>query len=349
MKTRFLSLLLLLSVSLSASAVSLSLDSIATWGKFPRFVVDTYRWGCDFFNGYDTTYVKGTGHPFNVKLKTESWTDIYNMQFENRTQMNMVSDLSTSAGLYLTYYAVSVGYDINIGKYFNGSDNVSKRFNFQFSCMLFSADLYFVSNDIGTRIKSIKPLDGELIRPNIPFDGVNNKEWGLNLQYYINHKRYSAAAAFNMSRVQIKSGGSFFAGFSFNRNQYNFDFSELPPDLMEYLPPNMPNNHYRVDNYNYLLRLGYGYNWVFHPKFTLGISEAPMIGVTRSYINEPSSWKTTVGAQSITQLSLVFNSGRWFAGLVGTAQVGLSRDSERLLVSSYLTLMTSVGWRFSLW
>ena len=31
----------------------LNLDSIAAWGKFPRFCINTYRWGDRFFNGYD--------------------------------------------------------------------------------------------------------------------------------------------------------------------------------------------------------------------------------------------------------------------------------------------------------
>ena len=56
-----------------ASALSLALDSIATWGKFPRFCVNTYRWGDKFFNSYDSAYVEGTGYKFNVKFKTDSW------------------------------------------------------------------------------------------------------------------------------------------------------------------------------------------------------------------------------------------------------------------------------------
>jgi hypothetical protein len=54
--SRFTALLFLigmLTLSQHAYAISLALDSVATWGKFPRFVVNTYRWGDKFFNGYD--------------------------------------------------------------------------------------------------------------------------------------------------------------------------------------------------------------------------------------------------------------------------------------------------------
>ncbi len=60
-----------------AKALSLNLDSIAEWGKFPRFCINTYRWGDKFFNSYDSLYVVGTGTKFNVKITTDSWLDKY--------------------------------------------------------------------------------------------------------------------------------------------------------------------------------------------------------------------------------------------------------------------------------
>lgn len=95
------------------SAFSLALDSVAEWGKFPRFCVNVYRWGDRFFNTYDSAYVKGTGTKFNVKFKLESWFDNYNFRFaEDNVRMTMVSDPNTTAGVWLTYLAVSAGYDL---------------------------------------------------------------------------------------------------------------------------------------------------------------------------------------------------------------------------------------------
>ena len=139
---RFLSLILL-SLTLMAVAPAdaraefLSLDTIASWGKFPRFCIKTYRWGDKFFNSYDSTYVVGTGKRFNIKLRTESWTDFYNFYFdeEPRTRMVMMSNPTTSAGFWLTYMAVSVGYDMNIGKYFGGGES-RRKWSFQFNCSL---------------------------------------------------------------------------------------------------------------------------------------------------------------------------------------------------------------------
>ena len=92
--------------AVSASALSFNLDTIATWGKFPRFVVNTYRWGDKFFNGYDTTYVRPTGYKFSAKITTDSWLDGYNFRLPNKTSIFMRSDPSTSIGIYATYLAV---------------------------------------------------------------------------------------------------------------------------------------------------------------------------------------------------------------------------------------------------
>ena len=79
-------LMLLLCMLISpakASALGLDLDSIAAWGKFPRFCVNTYRWGDRFFNTYDSLYVQGTGKKFNIKFKVDSWSDLYNFRLDD--------------------------------------------------------------------------------------------------------------------------------------------------------------------------------------------------------------------------------------------------------------------------
>lgn len=354
MKFRIIAILILLlgSVAQGQAESKLSLDSIASWGKFPRFCINTYRWGCDFFNGFDTTYVQGTGYPFNVKVRTESWTDYYNIRFVNDAQMSMISDPSTSLGFYLTYLAVSAGYDMNVSKYFGGSDQVRRRWNFQFNCMLFSANLYFISNDVGTSIRSFQPppdSGADKIKTTYDFRGINNSQWGLDLTYFFRHKRYSAAAAFSFGRVQKRSGGSLFAGVSYNRQRYGFDFSKAPHEIQQWVPVNDENPIYTVNTHNYMGLVGYGYNWVFRPKFVLGVSETMTLGVSKGAIDFDVTEKSRFMSTSKTQLSLVYNNNHWFAGAVGTILAEINRDNEHSIISSYLTLEISVGYRFKIW
>ncbi len=338
--------LMLLASSLHVKAVSFALDSIAEWGRFPHFCVDVYRWGDKFFNSYDSLYVVGTGYKFNVKLKSQSWTDYYNFNLPNEMDMMMTSDASNTIGAYVTYLAVSAGYDININK-LGGAERTRSRFNFGFNCSLLAVEWSYVSNDVGTTIKRIGER-GTHAHTDIPFDGINNSEWALETYYFFNHKRYSQAAAFNFSKVQQRSQGSFYAGLSISNRKYDFDFSGLPDGLLQYLPETWAHNSYKVSTKNYAVRLGYGYNWVFARHWLFGVSESPIIGWRRGTINSEIDSNSFAMANRLG-LSLVWNNGRWFAGVAGKFDSNIIYDKDHTFISAILTAEASIGYRFNLW
>lgn len=325
-------------------AISFNLDSIATWGKFPRFCVNTYRWGDKFFNGYDTAYVAPAGYKFNVKMTADSWIEAYNFQLPDHSRIFMHSDNSTSAGLYLTYLALSVGYDINLSKIFGDSSPARKRFRFGFNCMLFGAEFYMSKNDVGTTIKRFGKYD----HLKMPFNGVNNSTWGLDAYYFFSHKRYSEAATFSFSRIQRKSHGSFYTGFSIYSQKLDFDFNVLPEPLKELLPATWPDKHYRVNTHNYALRFGYGYNWVFSPKWVLGVSESPIIGVRKGLVLSDVE-KTSVSIYNRLKLSVVWNSNKWFFGFVGKADLAILSDKQTVYAGGTISGEAVLGYRFDIW
>lgn len=328
-------------------AISLALDSIATWGRFPQFCINTYRWGDRFFNSYDSTYVVGTGSKFNVKFKTDSWGDHYLFELENDTRINMVSDASTAMGAYLTYLAVSVGYDINISRYFNGNAKSRKRFNFAFNCALFGADMYIYDNNIGTTITRFGHR-GAPDKVHIPFKGLDNKAFGLDLYYFLNNKRYSQAAAFNFSKIQRRSQGSWYFGFTYLNEKYNFNFSSLDDELRQQLPGRWNDYTYHVKVKNYFLKVGYGYNWVLGRHWMIGVSESPMAGIRNGVVNDTNT-RNTFGAYNVLRVSTVYNRGNLFAGIVGRLATSLIRDKESMMISNMGSLELSVGYRFNLW
>lgn len=341
---------LLLAVPKQSHGFSLALDSIAEWGRFPKFCVDTYRWGDKFFNSYDTAYVDGTGYKFNIKLKTETWNDQYLFNLPDNYRMEMFSDWNTSAGFWLSYLAVSVGYDLNVSKYFGGSDKARKRFNFKFNCALFGADFYWITNDVGSNIKEFGPKN-DMQKLNIPFDGINNTVFGVDTYYILNNKKYSRAAAFNFSKIQKRSQGSFFFGLSYWRQKFEFDFNRLPQDIIKDLPQSWEDNGYiyYTDNHNYSIKAGYGYNWVFAHKWLLGVSESPMFGIKRGYINDYNEIKTYCSLSNRLQLSIVWNSRPWFAGIIATADNTLVYDRNHQLMTGIYNIEVSAGFRFNLW
>lgn len=354
---KHLLLIILLAMALpvipaEARGLSLDLDSIAAWGKFPRFVVNTYRWGDKFFNGYDSAYVVGTGYKFNAKITTDSWADGYRFALPEEKMVYMHSDPSTSVGVYLTYLAVSVGYDVNISKLMGGPDRSRERFRFGFNCMLFAAEFYLSRNNVGATIKEIG-LRKNPIKPNLAFNGIDNTTWGVDAYYFFNHKRYSEAASFNFSRVQKRSQGAFYTGFSIYTQKLDFDFNLLPPSYKKLLPDEWaPDYRYSVDTHNYAIRLGYGYNWVFRHGWLLGVSESPIVGVRKGYVtpwDDRTARKVSLSLYNRLKFSVVWNSGRWFAGAVGNFDVAIINNKKTTYTGGVLSGEAVVGYRFNLW
>lgn len=327
-------------------AISFDLDSIAQWGKFARFCVNTYRWGDKFFNTYDSTYVIGTDTKFNVKFKSDSWVDFYRFNMEDDISMNMISDFTTNVGVHLSYLAVSVGYDMNVSKFFNGYEPTRQRLNFSFNCALFSADFFYHRNDVITTITEFKNPLGTM-RPNVKFDGISSDVWGVDAYYFLNNKRYSQSAAFNYGKIQRQSQGSWYFGVSYWNMLYDFNFGALPDYLKQDLPENWINSTYRVNTRTYSLRAGYAYNWVLGPHWLLAISESPTIGYRSGYVNNHS--KNNLALSNLLRFSAVYNRKKLFLGLVGKIYTNLINENESTMIGNLIDLELSVGYRFNLW
>lgn len=342
---------LLAAVSSSANAISFNLDSIAEWGKFPRFCVGVYRWGDKFFNTYDSAYVHKTGTKFNVKITADSWLDYYRFVLPNLEQkktddryVDLISRPSTSVGIHLTYLAVSIGYDLNLSSIFHGVKEARQRYQFGFNCALFGVEAYKEINNVGTKMTRF----GSLRHLDIPFNGMHNDSWGIDLYYFFNNKKYSQAAAFNFSKIQVRSQGSFYAGLSVYSQSYDFDFSGLSKDLLDQLPEEWIDNHFATQTQNYGIRLGYGYNWVFAKNWTLGASISPTIGVKHGFVNSYEQ-NTSFSLFNHAKMSLVWNGGRWFAGVIGEADTAVVSDRKSIFMGSDLSLTAAIGYRFNLW
>lgn len=333
-----------------AHSFSLALDSIAAMGKFPKFCIDVYRWGDRFFNTYDSAYVTGTGYKFNIKNRTETWSDRYEFNLPNDYEMHMASDACTSTGLYLTYLAVSFGYDLNVSKLFGSREAARNRFVFQFNCALFSVDLNWMNNNVATRIRKFGHAD-DVRDYDLRFDGINTDVFSVTAVYYLNNKKYSQASPFNYSKIQKKNQGSFFFGLSYWTQNFNFDFSGLPASMRAELPEAWAERGYRYEakNRNYTLVAGYGYNWAFAPHWVAAVSESPYFGLKSGYINYTENWKYSFSLFNRARLAVVWNNRHWFAGGILKVDNNLIYDKDHTLVNTVINGEVSVGYRFNLW
>ena len=201
-------------------------DPDINYPRFWRWCVDVYNWGDRTFNSYDPDYVVGAGKNWKAGLKSYNWTENYTLLFPHKLRVNMVSDIFSDVGAYLSFMAVSVGYTLNANDVFGHPVANHHNFDFNFCCALFSANLNLASTSGGTRITRFGDYNkGEHLSQR--FDDVSLSSVGGDIYYFFNHSRYSQAAAYCYSKYQLRSAGSWIAGAAVTHQKIDIDFSGI--------------------------------------------------------------------------------------------------------------------------
>ena len=319
-------------------------DTTVIWPKFLKFCVDIYNWGDRFFNTYDPAYVEGTGKRWKVRLVNDNWLDTYAMTLPHGLSTTMNSNVYSNIGAYLQYMAVSVGSSFDIEKIFRKTEPRHNKLEFGFNCSLFNAELYYHENRGGVYIRKFGDInDGKIIREYFP--GVNMSTLGFDIYYFFNHKKYSQGAAYNFSKYQLKSQGSFMVGFTMTNQKLSFDFSQLPDQLKDYLPDADISKYYF--HYNSVAILGgYGYNWVLAPKLLFNATVMPAIGFSHYYEDSLEGNKYLLSLNIQGRISLTYNLGNYFFGLFGKMNGHYYKQGNISLFSSIENFSVYIGLRF---
>lgn len=321
-------------------------DTTVIYPKFIGFFVKVYNWADKFFNSYDPEYVVGTGKRWKARIVSDNWLDSYWMTLLNpaRTDIGMASELYANIGAYLQYMAVSVGYSWDFGQLIgNQPERKHNKFEFGFNCARFNAEIYYYENTGGTFLRKFgKYKEGKIFKQEFP--GLSLYNFGIDAYYFINNRRYSHGAAYNYSKYQKKSAGSLIVGVNYTNLKINFDFSQLPVNLMPFLsaPPVNYYFHYR----SFAAMVGYGFNWVITPRLLFNITALPAIGLTHCYEDSQEGTKYMVGVNFAARASLTYNLGNFFFGLNGKMNGSLYKSSHYTLFSSVENFSGNIGFRF---
>ena len=319
-------------------------DTTVIWPKFLQFCVNVYNWADHTFNSYDPEYVVGTGKRWKVRLVSDNWLDSYALKLPQGINTTMSSNVYANIGAYIQYMAVSVGSSYDIEKLFNKKEPAHKKYEFGFICALFNAELYYHENRGGVNIRKFGKInDGKLIKEYFP--GVSLYTLGFDAYYFFNNKKYSQGAAYNFAKYQLKSQGSFLLGFSLTNQKLTFDFSKLPDNLKESLPNADITNYYFHYN-SYALLFGYGYNWVIAPKLLFNATVMPSLGFSHYYEDSLEGNKYLLSLNVQGRISLTYNLGNYFFGLIGKMNGHFYKQAQTSLFSSIENFSAYVGLRF---
>ncbi len=318
-------------------------DTSVIYPRFLGFCVNVYNWADRTFNSYDSEYVEGTGKRWKAIVKSDNWSDGYAMNLRHDMPITMTSDIYCSLGFYLQYMAVSVGYSLDMSNIIGNKPMLHKKFGAGFNCSLFSIEVYYHENTGGAFLRTFGDYKkGKWLHEEFP--GVSVIKYGVDAYYFFNHNRYSQGAAYNFSKYQRKSAGSFIIGFNYGNHNISLDFERLPENLLPYL--NIPNQKYRFHYHNFCLMGGYGYNFVFAKNWILNATAMPMVGLNRSFLDSLEGKQDMLSLGVKAKTALTWNIQNFFLSVQAVFDGSWYRSSDYSLFSTFDHFSANVGVRF---
>lgn len=318
-------------------------DPTVEYPRFIGFCVKVYNWADTFFNGVDPEYVEGTGKRWKARLVSDNWVDSYAMSFGGKMSMRMMNNPYANVGAYLQYMAVSVGYSLNLNHTFGHKPVDHRRFEGGFSCARFNLSAYYTENTGGTYMRKLSGYhDNKLFKSYMP--GLDLYTFGIDFIYFFNNRKYSNGAAYNFSKIQKRSVGSFIAGLSYSNQDISMDLSTLPPEILPYI--NIKTYFLKFHYYNFCAMFGYAYNWVINPHLLFNISAIPSLGINHCYEDSVEGTGDLFSMNIKSSLSLTYNLRNFFVCMIGKMDGHWYRSGKYSLFNSIENLQLSTGIRF---
>lgn len=315
-------------------------DPGVDYPKFPRLLLSVYNWGDRAFNHYDPEYVVSTGKNWKLLGKSYNWMENYALIFPKNNLVHIASDVYSDIGGYLCFMAVSVGYMFNANELI-GQHEPRSQFNLNFTCSRFNLDYTYTATRGSAHLRRF----GKYQTDRMKFDGVSNTTTSLSAHYFFNHNRYSHAAAYCFSKYQLKSAGSWLAGFGYTKQSVDLDFRQLPPDALESLPDIQPVYGFHYNDY--MLSGGYGYNWVLHPRrWLINVTGTVGAGYKHTKQKNTKGKRDMIATDVLASFSVVYNHRALFVAGQGHFTANFYVDEKYTFVNALNYLQLVVGMRF---
>ena len=301
-------------------------------------------------NPIDTNYIAPNQYNLVFRLEQSTWQENFKISSKSSDQsLKFAPDLSPKVGLYFGYRWLFLGYNFNLA---DKKKNEPKKteLSLNFYANKFGVDLYYrkTGSDVkfrtheGFGMQNVPSFEGS------DFDGLSSKLFGVNASWIFNHKKYSQQASFRHNTIQLRNAGSFIANLSYTRQTIAFDYEKLPTEMNVYLHNSLMFG--KLQSSNYSLGFGYVYNWVLSKTWLASISLLPSISYKDSSIDgidlKDESWTKNLNLDFITRGSIVYNTGKYFAGAMLVFNAYNNSKSDLCVSHSFGTLRLYTGLNF---
>ncbi|MDE6006685.1 MAG: DUF4421 domain-containing protein [Muribaculaceae bacterium] len=318
-------------------------DTLIRYPKFIRFCLNVYNWVERNFNTYDTEYVTGTGKHGKVRLVSDNWSDIHSFRFNRGFPLIMASDPYSNLGIQANYSILSIGFSVDMNAAISGKKSQHHKTNFGITMARLYLEAYYWRNTGQTKIRTFGDKETGIIE-NLEFDGLNSKSLGIGGFYYFNYKKYSHAAAYNLSTYQKKNAGSWIAGITGQLYDCTLDFDQLPEEVKE--ETNFPFSSYHFDYNAVNLIGGYGFNWVLGKHWLFNVTALPGLGLSFSFSDATNGRHTNLSLAGRILNSLTYCTRQFFVTATSFFHSNFYLHKRISFMSATENFQVSTGVRF---
>lgn len=268
--------------------------------------------------GYDTLY--RVNYFENIILKTEYISDIGELKYINNSNKSTLTLRPISEyklGVSLDYKWIAIGFSFSPRKNVNSehldkkeeSNSTGLSLNFFYSDRWRQKLSYNIYNGFYSEITRDNSEDKSIFLGDASFESFEAST------FFIINRNFSFRAHYALTERQLKSAGSFIPRIRFLHGKTNINFNND-----EFI-----NEIDQISNTSLIAQIGYLHTFVYNKKWYATIGAHPGVGYSYTNlnfykINNSSHTYNDLGLALKTELSLGYNSYRWFFGAAFTVK-----------------------------
>ncbi len=192
------------------------------------------KWFSDNWVGYDSAYSVSAFYNWTFMLQNTSSQEWLTMSSSDGMHVDMRSNLSNYFGPYFGYRWLIYGYTVDLSSLGKPSKR-KNEFTLSINSNLVNVDLIYRRTGGDFNIRDLyfdSPELGKIDMTDFAQeydlgDYVKNNLTGVNISYFLNHRRYSNPAAFSNGAIQFRSAGSPIVGLGYTHQKIESDVSHI--------------------------------------------------------------------------------------------------------------------------
>ena len=205
--------------------------------SFGQKLLTPIKWIGENWTASDPRYAVPSFYNWAGQIQNTTSFEWLRLNTEEGVDINMNSKISNRIGPYFGWRWIFFGATIDLSSI--GKPSTRKNeFTLSINSALFNIDLIrrrtggdFNINKLHINNGYVDDDFADILRDYDLGDYIKNSLTGVNINYFVNHKKYSNPAAFSNGAIQLRSAGSTIIGLGYTHQNVQSDFSDIITEM----------------------------------------------------------------------------------------------------------------------